>query len=205
MLQKQVSDLQAQVKKLEQIAKLASAAQASSAPSAPEENAETAQLQTQVNTLNRQLTATKETADKRFTFVQKMYDIENKLKKELSDKDQQLSEKEKELTQAKQVANKRQQMVQKMLDVERKLKVKNDELAESQPTEEINQLNSQLAGKEEELNQLKQVGNKRQTMVQHMLGVETKLKAELVLLQVKLNQKNRALEQSNVDELQPQK
>ena len=90
MLQKQVSDLQAQVKKLEQIAKLASAAQASSAPSAPsapEENSETAQLQTQVNTLNRQLTATKETADKRFTFVQKMYDIENKLKKELSDKD----------------------------------------------------------------------------------------------------------------------
>ena len=87
MLQKQVSDLQAQVKKLEQIAKLASAAQASSAPSTPEENSETAQLQTQVNTLNRQLTATKETADKRFTFVQKMYDIENKLKKELSDKD----------------------------------------------------------------------------------------------------------------------
>ena len=40
-----------------------------------------------MNTLNRQLTASKETANKRFTFVQKMYDIENKLKKELSDKD----------------------------------------------------------------------------------------------------------------------
>ena len=52
-------------------------------------------------------------------------------------------------------------MVQKMLEVERKLKVKNDELVESQPTEEIDQLNSQLAGKEEELDKLKQVGNKR--------------------------------------------
>ena len=90
-----------------------------------------------------------------------MYDIENKLKKELSDKDKELSDKDKELTQAKQVANKRQQMVQKMLEVERKLKVKNDELVESQPTEEIDQLNSQLAGKEEELDKLKQVGNKR--------------------------------------------
>ena len=75
-------------------------------------------------------------------------------------------------------------MVQKMLEVERKLKDKNDELAERQPKEEINQLNSQLAGKEEELDKLKQVGNKRQTMVQHMLGVETKLKAQIVLLQV---------------------
>lgn len=75
-------------------------------------------------------------------------------------------------------------MVQKMLEVERKLKVKNDELVESQPTEQIDQLNSQLAGKEEELDKLKQVGNKRQTMVQHMLGVETKLKAQIVLLQV---------------------
>ena len=75
-------------------------------------------------------------------------------------------------------------MVQKMLEVERKLKDKNDELAERQPTEEINQLNSQLAGKEEELDKLKQVGNKRQNMVQHMLGVETKLKAQVALLQV---------------------
>ena len=47
-----------------------------------------------MNTLNRQLTVSKETANKRFTFVQKMYDIESKLKKDLSDK-------EKELTQAK--------------------------------------------------------------------------------------------------------
>ena len=52
-------------------------------------------------------------------------------------------------------------MVQKMLEVERKLKVKHDELAESQPTEEINQLKGQLASREEELNQFKQVGNKR--------------------------------------------
>ena len=97
-------------------------------------------------------------------------------------------------------------MVQKMLEVERKLKVKHDELAESQPTEEINQLKGQLASREEELNQFKQVGNKRQNMVQHMLGVETKLKAQIVLLQVQINQKNRALEESNeVDVLQPQK
>ena len=71
-------------------------------------------------------------------------------------------------------------MVQKMLDVEKKLKEKNFE-SEKLP-EEMNLLKAELARKEEELTQLKLVGNKRQTMVQHMLGVETKLKAEMALL-----------------------
>ena len=44
-------------------------------------------------------------------------------------------------------------------------------------------------------------GNKRQSMVQHMLGVETKLKAQVALLEVKLNQAQNKIMQENAGEV----
>ena len=66
-------------------------------------------------------------------------------------------------------------MVQQMLNVEQKLKMKITEL-ENQP-QDYESLKQQLATKEQELSKVKQTGDKRQGMLQQMLGIETKLKA----------------------------
>jgi len=71
-------------------------------------------------------------------------------------------------------------MVQKMLGVEKKLQTKIGDL-ETVPED----LKAQLAAKESELSNLKQTANKRQGMVQQMLTVETKLKAQITLLEIK--------------------
>ena len=55
---------------------------------------------------------------------------------------------------------------------------------ENQP-QDVQTLKEVLAKKEEQLKQAQNVGNKRQGMVQQMLAVETKLKAQIAVLNIK--------------------
>ena len=63
---------------------------------------------------------------------------------------------------------------------------------ENQPQDVVS-LRQQLATKEQELKKAKETGNKRQGMLQQMLAVETKLKAQMTILEIKAKRQ----EQSN--------